>query len=187
MKSSYDDLNNYSAVIRLDYGITSFLFMGDAEKLSENQIKADVDADVIKVGHHGSDYSSSPSFINKVSPEYAVISVGKGNDYGHPSSVTLDTLSANQVMIYRTDEQGTIVFQSDGSKITVENIASKSSIQQAGPDNYSYDAGTTVYVTKTGTKYHRAGCPYLSKSKIPIPLSEAIINYDPCFKCNPPQ
>lgn len=186
VNSSYEDLNNYSAVIRLDYGTTSFLFMGDAEKLSENQIKADIDVDVLKVGHHGSDYSSSPSFIQKVSPEYAVISVGKGNDYGHPASKTLDTLIANNATTYRTDELGTIVFESDGSKITVNNVASKPFILQKSPVISAYNVNTIVYITDTGSKYHRSGCKYLSESKIPISLSEAVIHHNPCSVCDPP-
>ncbi|MEL7655499.1 MAG: MBL fold metallo-hydrolase [Bacillota bacterium] len=186
VKSFYDDLNNYSAVIRLDYGSTSYLFMGDAEKLSENQIKADVDADVLKVGHHGSNYSSSSSFIKRVSPEYTVISVGQGNSYGHPSRETLDTLSANQAAIYRTDEQGSIIIKSDGSKITSEKAPAVPSITPETPNYPDSGADSIVYITNTGSKYHRDGCQYLSRSKIPISLSEAVIHYDPCTVCDPP-
>lgn len=116
---SYDDLNNYSAVIKLIYGNTSFLFMGDAETRSENEITTDVNADVFKVGHHGSNSSTGQSFLDKVSPKYAVISVGANNDYGHPAQKTLDKLSAADIVIYRTDKDETIIFTSDGESITV--------------------------------------------------------------------
>jgi len=119
----YDDLNNYSIVIRVTYGNTSFLFAGDAETKSENEILAkgfNVHAEVLKVGHHGSTSSTSDNFLKAVSPEYAVIEVGKGNDYGHPHQETLDKLNTAKVKIYRTDLNGNITFTSDGNKITVE-------------------------------------------------------------------
>lgn len=118
-RASYDDLNNYSAVIKLTYSKNSFLFMGDAEELSENQITADIKADVLKVGHHGSNSSSGQAFLNKVTPKYAVISVGEGNDYGHPAQTTLDKLNSVGTVIYRTDKDGTVVFKSDGTNIAV--------------------------------------------------------------------
>jgi competence protein ComEC len=86
--SQYESLNNYSAVIKLTYGKTSFLFTGDAEDISENEMLTanyDLKADVLKVGHHGSSSSSTRPFLKAVSPKYAVISVGKDNDYGHSS------------------------------------------------------------------------------------------------------
>ncbi len=117
VQSSYDDLNNYSAVIKVTYKDTAMLFTGDAETLSENQITADVDADVLKVGHHGSSTSSSASFLNRVSPEIAVISCGTGNSYGHPHKEVLQRLNKRNVEIYRTDEDGTIVITSDGMNL----------------------------------------------------------------------
>lgn len=122
--TSYDDLNNCSAVIKLSYKNNSFLFMGDAEELSENQITANVNADVLKVGHHGSSSSTGLAFLSKVSPKYAVISVGAGNDYGHPAQTTLDKLSGIGAIIYRTDKDGTVVFKSDGTNITVNKVPS---------------------------------------------------------------
>lgn len=194
VESSYSDLNNYSAVIKLNYGSTSFLFMGDAEKLVENQITAEVNADVIKVGHHGSEYSSGESFIEAVSPKYAVISVGVGNQYGHPSNETLKTLNSVGSTIYRTDLDGTIAFTSDGSNISIGKSPSygyQDDTDKAiplpaatAPDTNQDDV--IVYVTDTGSKYHRDGCQYLSKSKIPISLSEAVLSYEPCSRCNPP-
>ena len=135
--ASYDDLNNYSAVVKITYNSNSFLFMGDAEELSENEITADVNADVLKVGHHGSTSSTGQTFLNKVSPKYAVISVGADNDYGHPAQITLDKLSSAGATIYRTDKDGTIVFKSDGTNITVDKSPSTST-----------DSGTAVTITK---------------------------------------
>lgn len=116
---SYDDLNNYSAVIQVTYKDTAMLFTGDAETLSENQIAADISADVLKVGHHGSSTSSSASFLNRVNPKIAVISCGEGNDYGHPHREVLQRLNKRNVEIYRTDEDGTIVITSDGMNLEV--------------------------------------------------------------------
>ena len=113
-------MNNYSAVVKITYNGNSFLFMGDAEELSENEITADVNADVLKVGHHGSASSTNQIFLIKVSPEYAVISVGNGNDYGHPAQITLDKLNNVGATIYKTDKDGTVVFMSDGTNITVD-------------------------------------------------------------------
>ena len=120
--TDYDDLNNYSVVIKLTFRSTSFLFTGDAEKLSEGEILDrgyDLSADVIKIGHHGSSYSSSPDFLEAVNPSYAVISVGKGNKYGHPATETLQALADRNISVYRTDKQGTVVFTSDGKNISV--------------------------------------------------------------------
>lgn len=119
--SHYDDLNNYSIVIKLTFGKTSFLFTGDAQTASENEMLSkgyDLKADVLKVGHHGSGTATSPDFLKAVSPEYAVISVGKNNDYGHPHQEILDRLNEAGVRIYRTDESGTVTAISDGQKVS---------------------------------------------------------------------
>ncbi|MBK1813685.1 MBL fold metallo-hydrolase [Clostridium sp. YIM B02505] len=121
--SKYDDLNNYSPIIKVTYGKNSFLFTGDAEKLEENEVlqkKYDIKADVLKVGHHGSSSSTGRDFLSKVSPSIAVISCGKDNDYGHPHKETLKTLGDGKVKVYRTDVSGTIVIISDGNNVTVK-------------------------------------------------------------------
>lgn len=118
----YRNLNNYSVVIKLTYRQTSFLFTGDAEKKSEEEMLSrdyQLDADVLKVGHHGSANATSNAFLRAVRPKYAVISVGKDNDYGHPACETINKLKKAGVKVYRTDEEGTIVFVSDGKKVTV--------------------------------------------------------------------
>ena len=116
---SYKDLNNYSVVIRLCYGSRAFLFTGDAEALSEGEISADVRADVLKVGHHGSSSSTSPAFLKKVAPRYAVIEVGADNDYGHPAAVTLRRLRSAGAAVYRTDQNGTVTIICDGTNLLV--------------------------------------------------------------------
>ncbi len=117
---NYKEINNYSAVIKLTYKNTKFLFMGDAEKLSEEEIinnNIDISSDVLKLGHHGSSSSSSSKFLDKVSPKIAVISCGKNNDYGHPHKETISNLNKRNITIYRTDLNGTIVLSSDGKNI----------------------------------------------------------------------
>lgn len=118
----YGDLNNYSVVLRLTFGADSFLFTGDAEKESEEEMLGagfDLSATVLKCGHHGSETSTSPPFLSAVGPQYAVISCGVDNDYGHPDAVTLEKLSAAGVEVFRTDLQGTIVAVSDGAGVTM--------------------------------------------------------------------
>lgn len=111
---NYSDLNNASIVVRLTYKDSSFLFPADAEELSENDITGDVSADVLKVGHHGSSTSTSAKFLAKVDPMYAVISCGKGNSYGHPHYETLEKLEDDDITIYRTDEEGTLICTTTG-------------------------------------------------------------------------
>ena len=115
---SYSELNNYSAVLKLTYLDNKFLFMGDAETLSEDEVTSDVDADVIKVGHHGSDSSSSLEFVKKVSPEYAIIMVGEGNSYNHPYQSIIDRYLSVGANVLRTDLDGNIVCDSDGVDVS---------------------------------------------------------------------
>ena len=118
VREDYEDLNNHSAVVKLEYKSVSVLLMGDAERLSEKEIDASrVRAQVLKVGHHGSNTSTSEEFLEKVSPVYAVISCGKDNDYGHPHRETLDRLEGAGVKVLRTDIVGTIILTTDGREI----------------------------------------------------------------------
>ena len=116
------DLNDTSIVLKLVYGTNKFLFMGDAtEKIEGNILNLGVDlkTDVYKAAHHGSDYSNSISFLNKVRPEYSIISSGEGNSYGHPHSKVLNNLKKLNSTIYRTDKDGTILVESDGKNIDI--------------------------------------------------------------------
>ena len=113
-----DNLNLSSIVIRLEFGNNSFLFMGDAETANE-KTRTWMKTDVLKVGHHGSNTSSSESFLKQINPTYAVIMAGKNNSYGLPKQKILDRLAKIGSKIYRTDEKGTIEMISDGNNIEV--------------------------------------------------------------------
>ena len=117
-----DSKNNTSLVTRLDFGESSFLFNGDQEEDMEEmlvQSGADLDCDVMTMGHHGSSTSSSQEYLDAVTPEYASISCGRGNQYGHPHDETIEKLEAMGVEHYRTDLDGNITFTSDGETISV--------------------------------------------------------------------
>ena len=118
---SYADKNEASIIVKVTYGENSFLFCGDAPVSEEAEMlenDVDLSADVLKLGHHGSDTSTSEAFLQAVSPEYGVISCGEGNSYGHPHASTIEKLKNAGTQIYRTDLQGTVVAYSDGTNIT---------------------------------------------------------------------
>ncbi len=117
---SYADLNNYSVVVKIEYQDVKFLFMGDAEEKSENEILDDVESDVIKVGHHGSNTSSSKKFVSRVNAKYAIISVGSDNNYNHPNMDIVNRWKDADAKVYRTDLDGTIVVSTNGSTLNVE-------------------------------------------------------------------
>lgn len=120
--SNEKDLNNSSIVLKLTFGNNSFLFTGDAEEKIEKLIlNTNIDADVLKVGHHGSSYSTSSSFLKAVNPKYAIISVGEENNYNHPNDSVIKKLNSNNIQIYCTDEVGSVIVTSDGNNISIEN------------------------------------------------------------------
>ncbi len=115
------DLNNTSIVLRMTYKDVSFMFTGDATNVTEKKILAkNLQSDVLKVGHHGSQYSTSDEFLDKVNPKYAIISVGTGNVYDHPKDITLNKLKG--IEVHRTDKEGTIRVISDGKNIDIETF-----------------------------------------------------------------
>jgi competence protein ComEC len=124
IEKEYDELNDYSVVVRADYGDTSVLFTGDAEVLSENQMidrygsakNGILDCDILKVGHHGSTTSSGQKFLDAVTPDHGVISVGEGNTHGHPVPSILERYEKSGITVYRTDKEGSIVFKSTGGE-----------------------------------------------------------------------
>lgn len=119
------ELNNSSIVLKLDFGKNCFIFTGDAEERVEDTIiksGLDISCDVLKVGHHGSRYSTTNEFLSKVNPKYAVISVGKNNSYNHPEDIIIKRLKDNDIEIHRTDLEGTIVISSDGENINFSNL-----------------------------------------------------------------
>lgn len=118
------DLNNWSAVLHITYNKNKFLFTGDAEKTAESDMvkaKQTLQADVVKVGHHGAKTSSNANFLEVVKPKYGVISVGK-NSYGHPTTEVLNRFKPYKTTMYRTDQKGNIIFTSTGTKITVATV-----------------------------------------------------------------
>lgn len=118
-----EDLNKTSIILKMTYKETSYLFTGDATSETEKEIlNKDIKSTVLKVAHHGSQYSSTAKFLNEVKPKYAIIEVGKDNDYGHPKKVVLQKLEKIGAEIYRTDQDGTIHLISDGKNIKIEKI-----------------------------------------------------------------
>lgn len=119
---SEEGCENRSLILRIDYGVRSFLFTGDAEAQEEELLLAEtpslLNVDLLKVAHHGSATSSTEAFLAAVCPEVAVISASKDNSFGHPSPQTLGSLRALGCMIYRTDQSGTLIFLCDGTVLT---------------------------------------------------------------------
>lgn len=119
IENDAENLNENSIIIELTYGEKKFLFTGDAEVANE-KLRSWDDIDVLKVAHHGSRTSSSEEFLEQVKPEYAIISCGQNNDYGHPHQEVVDRLKG--VKIYRTDKEGTILVTSDGENLEFESL-----------------------------------------------------------------
>lgn len=200
-KNNYDDLNNWSAVVKISYGNNKFIFTGDAESLSEKEIiasGADIKADVLKVGHHGSKSSTSEEFLKKVSPKYAVISAAKVNDYGHPHKETISVLNKYNVKTFGTYDYGNIVAVSDGNEIKFnvgEETSQKSESAEPQQNNNTADNSKTetVYAqfigNKNSKKFHLPICSGLPAEKNRVIFNsrtEAVNNgYSPCGKCNP--
>lgn len=194
-----DEINNNSIVIKLTYGETKFLFTGDAEKSEEAGIWTNIKCDVLKVGHHGSDSSTTPNFLKKVEPKYAVISCGLGNAYGHPSDDVLKRLYDRNIDVFRTDLQGTIVFASDGKNISVDKkpseytpvITTTTAITTVQVQEERQN-GDNTYVLNTNTKkihYENCSSVYQIKDKNKAYTDDydsAIAQgYKPCGRCNP--
>ncbi len=196
------DGNDSPAVIKMRYKDTKFLFLGDTGAKAEKQIlknAEDTRADVIKIGQHGASHASTLEFVEQVMPRYAVISCG--NQYGSPEQLTLDTLEQNKVQVYRTDIVGNIIMKTDGQNISIDTVKradsyyampphESSPLLSPDPHNFSGESSQggfqeeIVYITKTGTKYHRQGCPYLKYSTQAIDRKEAMMNgYGPCSLC----
>lgn len=117
------DLNEASIILRMIFGNKTYLFTGDTtEEVEETILNSNIDIDVLKVAHHGSKYSSSEEFLNIATPEYAIISAGEGNSYGHPEPETLTRLKKHTNNIYITKDLGTILLTSDGKTITITTL-----------------------------------------------------------------
>ncbi len=120
---TYKDINNNSAVVNIEYGKFNSIFMGDAEEASEMALiegNIKLKSNLLRVGHHGSDTSSTEAFLNRVKPNYSVISVGKDNKYGHPDNKVIKRLENIGSEIFRTDQDGNIKISTDGREIRIE-------------------------------------------------------------------
>jgi competence protein ComEC len=180
--ASYDNLNNFSAVLRISYGEASFLFTGDAEVLSEREMMAGnlpLEADVLKVGHHGSHTSTSEAFLKEVEPSVAVISVGRDNTYGHPHSEILARLARHGVVTFSTDINGTIIVISDGKTLQVK----------VERDGKIQESTALMYIGNRNSKiFHVPSCSSLPAPHNQVELksrAEAIqMGFVPCKRCN---
>ena len=186
----YDDTNDTSIVLRIDYGETSFLFTGDMETGAEKDLLesgADVRATVLKAGHHGSDTSTGYQFLREVSPQYTVISVGEGNKYGHPSDEVLSRFRDAGTEVYRTDMQGHIIAESDGKTVTF-----RTEKEADTATNPTGNSTLQIYVGNSGSKkFHLPDCAYAKniqedKKVVFLTRLQAVLEgYEPCGRCNP--
>lgn len=187
---SYADTNNTSIVLMIRYGDNRFLFTGDMETDAEDDMldywgtQMDWSADVLKVGHHGSDTSTGYRFLNAVMPTYGVISVGADNSYGHPHEEPLSRLRQADVILLRTDLLGTILAVSDGTQVTFtwENHSSEPENAENG------GAAAQTYIGNINSKkFHVPHCANLPKEENRVSFSsyDDAVNagYTPCGNC----
>lgn len=182
-----EEQNNNSIVIKITYGDNKFLFTGDAEKEEEDGIWTNIKCDVLKIGHHGSNSSTTSNFLKKVEPKYAVISCGLGNSYGHPTDEVLTRLEKNNIEVYRTDLQGTIVASSDGKTINFNVVPAAKTVEEK-----SQTTEVLTYVLNISSKkIHLSDCSSVKEmnennKKITDNYDKAISEgYTPCGKCKP--
>ena len=196
---SYADPNDTSIVVRVDYGTTRFLFTGDMETQAENDMleywgsRQDWRADVLKVGHHGSETSTGYRFLREVMPTYGIISVGEGNSYGHPHEEPLSRLDQAGVTLYRTDKLGTILAYSDGKTVTFSwesgNAAPivPSGTQPSVPGSSHSTPAITYIGNKNSKKLHLPTCHNLpaESNRVLFEDYDAAIaeGYVPCGNC----
>lgn len=185
---SYEELNNYSAVIKLTYGKVKFLFMGDAEKESEGEITADVSADFVKVGHHGSKTSSGEEFVSRVGARVAAVSVAEENDYNLPNEATLSRWRQSGAEVMMTKDKGNIVAETDGESLTVNGQGIALSDSPAASQAQS----SQLIINKSTKKIHTLQCPLAKdiseKNKDYTTLTVTRLKeqgYTACKSCNP--
>ena len=195
-QKNYDDPNDTSIVMKVTYGETSFLFTGDAERTAEADILDagyDLSSTVLKVGHHGSDTSTSYPFLREIMPEYAVIQVGKDNSYGHPTEDTLSRLRDAEVKVYRNDLQGDIVCSSDGKTVSFtttknESVQTNPTVVVTPEADQLDDAGEYIG-NKNSKKFHLPTCKNLpaEKNRIYFDSRQAAVDagQSPCGNCKP--
>ena len=158
-----EDSNDNSIVLKVSFGATSFLFTGDAERAEEQDLLnagVNLQSTVLKVGHHGSDTSTSYPFLRAVAPQYAVISVGAGNSYGHPTEAVLSRLRDAGVTTFRTDMQGEITAVSDGQTInfsTAKNAAAETLANAGAGQNAGQTGGGNSATQTAGSGQNTGG------------------------------
>ena len=196
---SYADPNDTSIVVRIDYGTTRFLFTGDMETQAEGDMLDywgegyDWSADVLKVGHHGSETSTGYRFLREVMPTFGVISVGQGNTYGHPHELPLSRLDQAGVTTYRTDLLGTIIATSDGTSISFSWASGGTgpvTPNNTKPSVPESSVPTATYIgNKNSKKLHLPNCSSLPTESNRVyfedydqAISEGFV---PCSKCMP--
>ncbi len=188
--TDYEDLNNVSIVVRIDFGSTSFLLTGDSSVEAETDMcEAGLlsEVDVLQVSHHGSASSTSYRFIREVNPYYGVISVGEGNSYGHPTDLVLSRLSDAGCYVYRTDESGTIVFSSDGITVSTEQTGTAPAQEHSDGLGLSDD---NLYIANSSSMiFHSSDCTSLPSERSRVYFSdrnEALeAGYSACGRCRP--
>ena len=193
--SGYEGYNNYSVVTMVECDRIRFLLTGDAETQSEKEMlnaKADLKADVLKCGHHGSSTSSSAAFLKAVRPAYAVISCGKNNDYGHPHRETLKKLKLMGCTYLRTDQLGTIVASTDGEHLSFSSERGKTKIPEyTAGDNVLADQAPLYIGNKNSLYFHYSDCSGAAtmkeKNKVEFATREEAVKagYKPCPSCKP--
>lgn len=197
----YSDVNNYSVAVRIVDGENSFLITGDAESESEAEMcrtDLELDSNVYVMGHHGSGSSTSWELLQNVVPEYAVLSCGAGNSYGHPHAESMEKLQAMDIGLFRTDKQGTIIASADGTSISW-NVSPCNDYTPGTQDDQPAFAPsqsvsvTTEYILNTSTKkihypYCRSVKQMSEKNKKATSESRdnlILQGYSPCGNCNP--
>lgn len=213
-KKEYDNLNNYSISIKLEYGEKSFIFSGDNEMTGEQEIVnngLNIKADVLKAGHHGSNTSNTDAFVDKINPDYVVIQVGEGNKYGHPNADIVDKFKSKGIEVYRNDIHGTVIVKSDGQNISFDTTKGEVPKTSLPPKQISKDKGkpeentftqepaegsqlgehmaATLIGTRTTKKLHRSDCRHVPKedNRVYFDNFKQAINdgYEPCKVCKP--
>lgn len=198
LSKSYDSYNNYSVVIKAEYGDIRFLLTGDAEKESEQEMLRageDLSADVLKCGHHGSSTSTTDAFLSAVHPAFAIISCGANNDYGHPHKETVAKLNSRGVAYYRTDISGTIIAATDGKGLSILSHAGgqveAATVSKDDLTNRRSSATFPYIGNKSSMVFHRYDCGGVKtmndKNKIYFDTREKALEkgYTPCSQCNP--
>ena len=177
-------------MLKVEYGTTAFLFTGDMETAAENDLldywegNMDWNVDVLKVGHHGSNTSSGYRFVYETDPEYAVISVGEDNSYGHPHEEIVSRYNDAGVPMFRTDELGTILAVSDGSTVSItwdDQSAQPDAVEPAEPI-------ATIFIgNRNSKKFHSPDCSSLPKeeNRVTFDSYDAAVEagYTPCGSC----